>query len=183
MPRNRTLAERVCAQCQAPFTCRSDTKQRFCSLACSALAQQVRVERTCRRCQVIFYEVPAKLRRGWGLYCSFKCKQGTPEQRFWQYVQKTPTCWCWTGYSLPDGYGRIRWRRKMELAHRVSWEIHNGPIPRGKLILHKCSGGGNAWCVNPAHLEPGDYVENADDAIRAGRHWSQTGVWSPKRSA
>lgn len=107
----------------------------------------------------------------------------TDEQRFWVYTQVGPDCWRWTGYFVGE-YGRMRWRRRMTLAHHVSWMIHNGALPDGVVLLHKCAGGGNAWCVNPAHLAvrertPG-LVENADDMMQAGRHWSTTGVWRPQ---
>ncbi len=59
-------------------------------------------------------------------------------------------------------------------AHRVSWELHQGPIPEGLHILHGCnivSGGlmdePAKGCVNPAHLRPGTPKENADDVLRA----------------
>lgn len=49
-------------------------------------------------------------------------------------------------------------------AHRVSWQIHFGPIPKGKLVLHKCD---NKRCVNPNHLYLGTQGDNNyDRAIR-----------------
>jgi hypothetical protein len=67
----------------------------------------------------------------------------------------------------------------MRMAHHVSYLIHVGPIPRGKILRHRCPGGGNANCLNPRHLKPGTRRQNALDTLADGRHWSQTGVWHP----
>lgn len=51
-----------------------------------------------------------------------------------------------------QGYGRIResGTRSNALAHRVSYEAFNGPIPEGMVIDHLCQ---VTSCVNPDHLE------------------------------
>lgn len=54
----------------------------------------------------------------------------------------------------------------MLLAHRVSYELHHGPIPQGALILHSCD---NPGCVNPAHLRAGTQSENILEAFAKGR--------------
>jgi hypothetical protein len=54
-------------------------------------------------------------------------------------------------------------------AHRVSWEMANGPIPDGLHVLHNCPGGDNPSCVNPAHLYLGDHATNMADAARKGQ--------------
>lgn len=51
-------------------------------------------------------------------------------------------------------------------AHRVSWALHNGPIPPGIQILHKCD---NPPCVRPTHLKLGTGKDNIQDMIRKGR--------------
>lgn len=176
--RTRRFIERACVLCQSVFECRPDTKQRYCSYGCARAASSTRPTRECLRCSMPFKAMMASSK-----YCSMICKLGTDEQRFLSYHTQTPGCWLWTGYrhGRPGSkYGRMRWRGEMTLAHRVSWMYHVGPIPEGMKVLHKCPGGGNSLCVNPSHLAVGDSIENADDMMRDGRHWSTTGVWRPK---
>jgi hypothetical protein len=95
----------------------------------------------------------------------------TLEERFWPKVQKTDTCWLWTGGNLSDGYGRIYtyFRDKkpvLELAHRVAWQLTNGPIPEGIDVLHRCD---NPSCVRPDHLFLGTLLDNAVDRENKGR--------------
>lgn len=59
-------------------------------------------------------------------------------------------CWTWTGAVNSRGYGCIGVNRKSQLAHRVSYELHVGPIAAGLQIDHLCQ---NKRCINPAHLE------------------------------
>lgn len=91
------------------------------------------------------------------------------EDRFWAKVAKTETCWIWTGGKSFKGYGAIqeagRGSRGL-LAHRVSFELANGPIPDGLYILHSCD---NPRCVNPAHLRAGTQSENIAEAYEKKR--------------
>ena len=55
-------------------------------------------------------------------------------------------------------------------AHRYSWVIHKGAIPKGQWVLHNCPGGDNPACVNPAHLYLGNAGVNNADTINKGRY-------------
>lgn len=79
-------------------------------------------------------------------------------------------CWLWRGLTgeVPEGsYGNFRGMA----AHRVSWELHQGPVEPGLMLLHGCNLAGaeraNRSCVNPGHLRPGTGKENARDRVRA----------------
>lgn len=78
-------------------------------------------------------------------------------------------CWLWMGGMLLNGYGYFNLEppvyRKM-LAHRQSWELHEGPIPNGMCVLHKCD---TRCCVNPSHLFLGTAKDNSNDKISKGR--------------
>jgi len=93
-------------------------------------------------------------------------------ERFWEKVSKTATCWLWTAGSQKAGYGRFKVNGKLQGAHRVAYELTNGPIPAGLVLCHRCD---NPQCVNPAHLFPGTHGDNARDAIQKGRRIVPTG--------
>ncbi len=77
----------------------------------------------------------------------------TEDQRaeaFWAKVEKTETCWLWTGYKDPSGYGRFKFEGDARLAHHFLV----GRPPEGLQYDHvKARGCLNRHCVNPAHLE------------------------------
>jgi len=83
-------------------------------------------------------------------------------QSFWEQVNKTPSCWVWTGKVSSNGYGYFQSFKKV---HRLSYELHKGEIPKGKVIKHSCD---NKLCVNPEHLELGTYSENLKEAYDRG---------------
>lgn len=90
-------------------------------------------------------------------------------ERFWAKIQKTEGCWLWIGGHNAEGYGRLgRGERGsvIDYAHRVSWEIANGPIPDGLWALHRCD---NPRRVRPDHLFLGDRSDNMRDCYAKGR--------------
>jgi hypothetical protein len=94
-------------------------------------------------------------------------------ERFWKRVEKTAGCWCWTGGRLPKGYGTFSVprdddssRNRGVYAHRISWELHNGPIPDGMVVMHTCD---NPPCVRPDHLTLGTAADNLRDMRQKGR--------------
>lgn len=92
---------------------------------------------------------------------------------FWDKVEKTESCWNWTGAtngrpSSGVSYGllKIPKTRKNISAHRMSYTLHNGAITSDQWVLHKCD---NPLCVNPDHLFLGDAKSNVADMISKGR--------------
>lgn len=72
-------------------------------------------------------------------------------------------CWIWTGStngSRRGGYGHIKFGPRdssPKLIHRVSYELHIGPIPADKQIDHICA---VKPCWNPAHLQAVTHQDN-----------------------
>lgn len=96
----------------------------------------------------------------------------SPEDRFWAYVDKgdsPDSCWIWTGTPSSYGYGRFTIRGDEFLAHKLSWEWVNGPVPDDLCVCHDCPSGDNPLCVNPAHLFLGTHAENRQDCVAKGR--------------
>lgn len=97
------------------------------------------------------------------------------EARFWEKVDKSggaEACWHWTASYFPSSartlpYGRfVLYRLKSVLAHRVAFELSNGPIPPGLQVCHTCD---NSKCCNPAHLVLGSHAQNMLDRKERGR--------------
>ena len=72
------------------------------------------------------------------------------EQRFWGKVNKTETCWLWTGAITAAGYGELKINGLPIYAHRLSYEQFRGSIPEGLQLDHLCR---QRQCVKPEHLE------------------------------
>lgn len=89
--------------------------------------------------------------------------------RFEKYLVHEPMsgCWLWSRSVDDSGYGKVSmpgggWDR----AHRLSFQVHIGPIPPNLFVLHKCD---TPACANPDHLYAGTKSDNAWDRERRGR--------------
>jgi hypothetical protein len=134
----------------------------------------------CLVCQTPFQHKPCRSPK----YCSRKCYNARPQEirkrrgllaRFWGNVHKTANCWFWLGTTVNptlNGYGtltieRIGNKNRSILAHRLSWQIHFGPIPDGHCVMHICD---MPQCVRPDHLKLGTMAENSRDSFSKGRN-------------
>jgi hypothetical protein len=158
----------------------SDPIRRTCWRAYEAASKTIA---NCRQCGKPFpvQEYFATLKYKAGSYCSRQCyiasraNRGVRplEDRFWEKIVKADGdgCWDWNGNKDGRGYGRIMSARengkhRSLLASRVSWEIHNGPIPEGMGVLHRCD---RPSCSRPDHLFLGDQITNMRDCAAKGR--------------
>lgn len=81
----------------------------------------------------------------------------TPDD-FWALVEKTKTCWNWTGRTL-NGRGLVYWQGRQLNVHRLAWILHHGKLKTEDWVRQRC---GNGMCVRPSHL----YVAHGCSMIR-----------------
>ena len=96
--------------------------------------------------------------------------------RFMAKVRQEGECLVWTGCRHGQGYGMFSTGRtgdrKMSYAHRVAYELENGPVPDGMFVCHHCD---NPPCVDPSHLFLGTHLDNVRDRDAKGRQVSPRG--------
>lgn len=96
-------------------------------------------------------------------------QSGSIEDRFFsRFIKMDSGCWQWTAHADKNGYGVLPGDKKNIRAHRLSYEIHVGQIPKELFVCHRCD---NPGCVNPDHLFLGTAKDNNQDSLKKGRHY------------
>lgn len=80
-------------------------------------------------------------------------------------------CWEWTASKDRGGYGTFKLDGKTAIAHRVSYRLFVGEIPKGLELDHLCR---VRHCVNPKHLEPVTKAENTRRGIAGDQFRNRT---------
>src|SRR5215216_2668333 len=82
-------------------------------------------------------------------------------------------CWVTSAADNGHGYAVMTYLGGTAYVHRLSYQLHVGPIPEGMQIDHLCR---NTRCVNPAHLEPVTAKENMARSETVGGRAVRTGT-------
>lgn len=120
-------------------------------------------------------------------YCSVQCSEKDPEKRsrvfewdraddeekkakqlqnFYRNLIIRNGCWGYKTSGKSKTYIQIEiGKRKYDLLHRVSYELHYGPIPEDMQVNHLCH---NPSCCRPSHLYLGTQKDNIQDQIDRG---------------
>lgn len=113
-------------------------------------------DKQCPRCGAVIESVPPNTK-----YCSLDCAFDD------RIHTEGDGCHLWQGPVSPQGYGAMRFKAKLHLVHRFSYERKTGrKIPDGMMICHVCD---VPLCCNPAHLFLGTPKDNYDDMVAKGR--------------
>jgi hypothetical protein len=128
-----------------------------------------RIPRTCECCGKGFDLPQWKLKGNRGKYCSRACKDASNyppiEERFWAKVNRTETCWLWSGATDTCGYGvidgNLDGKSKKHTTHKVSYVLAFGPVPAGLHVLHRCD---TPNCVRAKCGVPGcEHLRESED--------------------
>ena len=97
---------------------------------------------------------------------------GSLQERLDAYTERGPGCWNWTG-STTQGYGQIWVDGGVMRAHRLAYELANGPLSGDVMLDHQCR---NRACVRPDHLRPSTNKANMENLDPAGYAGNSSGV-------
>jgi len=93
------------------------------------------------------------------------------EPRFWAKVNKTETCWLWTG-TASHGFGAIKINGRNRSVRIVAYELHHGPLGAERRVETQC---GESRCVHPDHLSARRTVRGERRTQRYTRHGTEEG--------
>ena len=93
-------------------------------------------------------------------------------RNFFTKVNKTDTCWLWTGMTTSTGRGKLKLYGIEHTAPRVIYALHYSLDPGNFYVLHTCD---DPLCVNPEHLRLGTAQDNTNDMVAKGHFVASKG--------
>jgi hypothetical protein len=112
--------------------------------------------------------------RGATKFCSVDCSAAYRRQegsKLSAYVlerstEETDACIEWPFGCTKDGYGRVAYKGRLWLVHRLAYKIKHGKVDASKEVCHTCH---NPPCFNARHLYEGTHSQNMNDMHESGR--------------
>jgi hypothetical protein len=108
-------------------------------------------------------------------YCSNSCSRRSrfplAIERVRERLNRTPTCWLYTGSIDSGGYGRISEHGRGRHAHVIAFEDRFGPVPEGHQVCHTCDTPN--CCRND---DEGRYAVEGVEYVRYGHLWLGTSL-------
>jgi len=100
---------------------------------------------------------------------------GDVEAHLERFIIRNPSdlngCTSWRGCVNEKGYALIGIDGKRQRASRVMWEVHFGPVPVDRMVLHWCD---RRKCVALKCLHLGTAKDNSREMVERGRgHWQR----------
>jgi hypothetical protein len=185
-----------CTYCKCIFlgVVRKDRIKRYCSKQCSNNGK-VKIKKI-KKCLTCFKKFTLPTNQPKRKFCSVKCirysgnrsrlglykgfwiflndneRMAYIRKQFEKTVIKTDNCWGWKKAPLKTGYGALYiGQKRFSSAHRISWLLHRGDIPKGLFVCHKCD---NRICTNPDHLFIGTHLDNMRDMVSKNRQYRRS---------
>lgn len=172
--RNITLVCPVCSQqFQRPMSHPAAKHAAYCSISCRRSLEATRkIKQSCTVCGRAFQSYISDHATTCSLSCAGKYRWPDSQDRFWSTVDKSGSCWLWTG-DTSGGYGRIQFNGEKNGVHRFALELRLGrPIRKGFMALHTCD---NPPCVRNDG-EPQNYVVNGIVRMQYGHLFEGTTI-------
>ena len=165
--RTHPIRTAICTACHKKYEVGGPQHYgKFCSMDC---VRNFRIHKNCPQCGREF--TLSRSLENKRTCCSRKCDSEyrsttSVARRLWKNVTKTDECWLWTATKNKQGYGQVYANGRLQLAHRVAYELNVGSILPGLHLLHRCD---TPACVRPDHMFIGTHFDNMQDMIRKGR--------------
>jgi hypothetical protein len=115
-------------------------------------------KKSCRPCIAPGRPLPFPIRLDDFLRLFSKAKEERVHPEDCRQPWTAAPCWVWTNGKDSNGYGFVKWAGAKQWAHRVAFQLVNGPLIEGQQVDHLCF---NPSCINPAHLRAMSHPENA----------------------